>query len=159
MSATALITAMENLLKLHKSLNELAIKKTDIIKAGDMPALDQMLKDEQSHVAAIEKMEQLRQAACSKVVQQQEKPTLEDCLPFLEEDIKSKALTLKDSLVTEVEALQERNQLNQQLIYQSLQFVNMSMSLLQPQSMQNFNYTNPKSNQSKPQKGMFNSRA
>ncbi|KAB2332667.1 flagellar protein FlgN [Bacillus mesophilum] len=158
MSATALITAMENLLKLHKSLNELAIKKTDIIKAGDMPALDQMLKDEQSHVAAIEKMEQLRQAACSKVVQQ-EKPTLEDCLPFLEEDIKNKALTLKDSLVKEVEALQERNQLNQQLIYQSLQFVNMSMSLLQPQSVQNFNYTNPKSNQSKPQKGMFNSRA
>ncbi|QVY61217.1 flagellar protein FlgN [Cytobacillus gottheilii] len=158
MSATALITAMENLLKLHKSLNELAIKKTDIIKAGDMPALDQMLKDEQSHVAAIEKMEQLRQAACSKVVQQ-EKPTLEDCLPLLEEDIKSKALTLKDSLVKEVEALQERNQLNQQLIYQSLQFVNMSMSLLQPQSVQNFNYTNPKSNQFKPQKGMFNSRA
>lgn len=158
MSATALITAMENLLKLHKSLNELAIKKTDIIKAGDMPALDQMLKDEQSHVAAIEKMEQLRQAACSKVVQQ-EKPTLEDCLPLLEEDIKSKALTLKDSLVKEVEALQERNQLNQQLIYQSLQFVNMSMSLLQPQSAQNFNYTNPKSNQFKPQKGMFNSRA
>ncbi|MFC5735386.1 flagellar protein FlgN [Cytobacillus gottheilii] len=158
MSATALITAMENLLKLHKSLNELAIKKTDIIKAGDMPALDQMLKDEQSHVAAIEKMEQLRQATCSKVVQQ-EKPTLEDCLPFLEEDIKNKALTLKDSLVKEVEALQERNQLNQQLIYQSLQFVNMSMSLLQPQSVQNFNYTNPKSNQSKPQKGMFNSRA
>ncbi|MEW9108944.1 MAG: flagellar protein FlgN [Cytobacillus gottheilii] len=158
MSATALITAMENLLKLHKSLNELAIKKTDIIKAGDMPALDQMLKDEQSHVAAIEKMEQLRQAACGKVVQQ-EKPTLEDCLPLLEEDIKCKALTLKDSLVKEVEALQERNQLNQQLIYQSLQFVNMSMSLLQPQSVQNFNYTNPKSNQSKPQKGMFNSRA
>ncbi|MGD6940737.1 flagellar protein FlgN [Cytobacillus gottheilii] len=158
MSATALITAMENLLKLHKSLNELAIKKTDIIKVGDMPALDQMLKDEQSHVAAIEKMEQLRQAACSKVVQQ-EKPTLEDCLPLLEEDIKSKALTLKDSLVKEVEALQERNQLNQQLIYQSLQFVNMSMSLLQPQSVQNFNYTNPKSNQFKPQKGMFNSRA
>lgn len=158
MSATALITAMENLLKLHKSLNELAMKKTEIIKAGDMPALDQMLKDEQSHVAAIEKMEQLRQAACSKVVQQ-EKPTLEECLPFLEEDIKNNALTLKDSLVKEVEALQERNQLNQQLIYQSLQFVNMSMSLLQPQSVQNFNYTNPKRNQSKPQKGMFNSRA
>ncbi|HBJ01524.1 MAG TPA: flagellar protein FlgN, partial [Lysinibacillus sp.] len=60
MSVEAINSTLTMLERMHKSLLELALKKTEIIKAGDIEALDQLLKDEQAHVAAIEKLEQQR---------------------------------------------------------------------------------------------------
>ncbi|XRD25634.1 hypothetical protein AABM34_03335 [Lysinibacillus fusiformis] len=51
MSVEAINSTLMMLERMHKSLLELAFKKTEIIKAGDIEALDQLLKDEQAHVA------------------------------------------------------------------------------------------------------------
>lgn len=61
MSVEAISSTLTMLERMHKSLLELAFKKTEIIKSGDIEALDQLLKDEQAHVAAIDKLEQQRQ--------------------------------------------------------------------------------------------------
>ncbi|MBS4190253.1 flagellar protein FlgN [Bacillus sp. FJAT-49705] len=161
MSAEALIASIEKLLKLHRSLYELAIKKTDIIKNGDMEALSQMLNDEQTHITAIEHMEKERQRAAKALAPQNEQPKVSDCTKSLEVNDQDKFARLTDELVHLIFNLKEQNYLNQQLIYQSQQFVNLSMSLLRPQT-ENINYGPPTKN-IKPSdqnaQGMFNSKA
>ena len=62
-SVQTIITALEKLIKLHKSLNQLAEKKTNIIKEGNTDALTALLIDEQKHVKAITQMENEREQA------------------------------------------------------------------------------------------------
>ncbi|NRG46996.1 flagellar protein FlgN [Bacillus sp. CRN 9] len=159
MSAQALITSMDKLISLHKSLHELAVKKTDIIKKGDMESLDQMMKDEQKYVAAIGKMEQARAQITQGLVADKLEPTLSDCLQVVSEEHKLLLSEKKEKLLEIVNELQERNKLNQQLVYHSLQFVNMSLSLVNPQAAaQNMNYVHPQAAKQSQSSGMFNSK-
>jgi hypothetical protein len=57
-----------------------------------------------------------------------------------------------------VSKLKERNGLNQQLIYQSLQFINVSLDILRPQN-QNLNYGDAVRKTAKIGMGMFDSKA
>lgn len=161
MSAEALITTIENLLALHKSLSELAIKKTDIIKTGDMDALHQLLDEEQTHISAIEQMERKRQQAAQVLAPHIDQPKVSDCLDSLSAFEQNRLTKLTEDLGVLVHDLKEQNHLNQQLIHNSLQFVNVSMNLLRPQP-DNINYE-PPTKSKKPSdnsyQGLFNSKA
>ena len=52
-SAQELTNIMEKLLKLHQSFLQLSKEKTDILKKGDMDALQSLLRNEQKHISAI----------------------------------------------------------------------------------------------------------
>lgn len=65
---------------------------------------------------------------------------------------------LKAELIDEVTKLKERNGLNQQLIYQSLQFINVSLDMLRPQN-QNLNYGDSVKKPVKSVMAMFDSKA
>jgi len=161
MSADVLITTLDKLLKLHQSLYELAVRKTDIIKNGDMDALNQILKDEQTHIAAIEQMEKGRQKAAKAIAPEVEHPVILDCIKHLDEPEQNHLVKLADELVKVVHQLKEQNHLNQQLVHHSLKFVHLSMDLLRPQPTE-INYGPPsKSKQSSEASplGMFNSKA
>lgn len=158
MSAESLTAAMEKLLKLHKSLYELAVKKTDIIKTGDMDALNQMLKDEQTHIAAIGRLENEREKAAKSIAPMLESPTVSDCLNILTQPDRFKLEVITKELAELVYELKEQNFLNQQLVHHSLQFVNVSMNLLRPQP-ETMNYGPPaKKNSEKMNPGIFNSK-
>ena len=62
-SAQTIITVLEKLIELHKSLNQLANKKTTIIREGNTDALTALLIDEQKHVKAITQTEKEREEA------------------------------------------------------------------------------------------------
>lgn len=160
MSAETLITSIENLLTLHQSLFELAVKKTDIIKNGDMDALNQILNDEQTHISAIERMEKTRQKAAQDLAPHITQPKVSDCFDSLSAFEQNRLTKLTDDLIQLVHDLKEQNHLNQQLIHHSLQFVNVSMNLLRPQP-ENMNY-GPPINNNKPSdnrtQGIFNSK-
>jgi hypothetical protein len=161
MSASSLILSMERLLKLHNSLYEIAVKKTDILKKGDMEALNQLMKDEQKHIAAIGKIEEERFHLAKQIVPHIENPTLTDCLEVLTGAQLNKTSQLRKELLEVVSQIQEKNHLNQQLLYQSMQFIHFSMSLVAPQP-QDFNYGPPTNKQTTPgttSTGMFNSKA
>ena len=64
MSITTILSSLDNLEKLHRSLLRLANDKTALIKSGDMEGLDQMLKDEQAHLAAITQMDGAKTTRC-----------------------------------------------------------------------------------------------
>ena len=159
MSAETLVSIMDKMLKLHKSLYELAVKKTDLVKKGDTAALDMLLKDEQTHLAAINKLEQERLAVSKKILPATEQPSLLEIAEAsgLEKD---QLLQIRDELVGVISEIKTRNELNQQLIHQSLQFINFSKSLVMPQE-KDFNYGPPagQKKQAGQSTGMFNSKA
>lgn len=159
MSTIELLASTEKLLKLHTSLYDLALKKTDIIKKGDMDALNQMLKDEQSHISAIEQMERKRQLAAKALIQHMERPAVNDCLTVLRGDERDKFSQTIEELSNIIHLLKEQNYLNQQLIHHSMQFVQFSMGLLRPQSAE-INYKPPaKKSPEHSSLGIFNSKA
>lgn len=157
MSQQPIITALEKLINLHRSLNQLAEKKTNIIKEGNTDALTALLIEEQKHVKAITQMENEREQAVLAFMSGK-KATIEEVIKVANPTVAGILRRLKEELLIEIMKLKEQNELNQQLLITSLQFVNLSLDLLRPQD-RNYNYD--KNNQEPPKnmKSMFDSKA
>lgn len=72
MSARNIIESLEKLIKLHKSFNQLALRKTTILKASDTEAITALLIEEQKHIKAISQTDKEREAAVEGFLQQKE---------------------------------------------------------------------------------------
>lgn len=162
MSTGHIITALEKLIKLHKGLNELASRKTDIIKRSDMDALTALLNEEQKYVKAIAMVDQEREAAVGKFLQEgnseMTKATMTDIIELVDISEKQELERLRAVLMSEAIALKEANILNQQLIYQSLQFINVSLDMFRPRT-QEYNYEKTVQNKQRNAKSVFDSQA
>lgn len=166
MSVQTIIETLEKLEKVHRSLLELALRKTDVIKKGDMVELDQILKNEQSHVAAIETIEKQRQVLVtdylkSKGIDFSDIPTVADVIEAAQAKNERDLLQqVRERLVQVVGELKSQNDLNQKLVYQSLQFVNMSLEMIRPQNNQiNYSGNTVKGQNVAPKKSIFDSQA
>jgi len=146
MSVETICSTLTKLERMHKSLLELANKKTEIITAGDIEALDQMLKDEQAHVAAIDKLEQQRQKQVTDYLRAKgfastDKATVADVIEAAEQQSEKDTLSaVRNRLLQIINDLKKQNDLNQKLVFQSLQFVNLTLGSLRPQTEQ-MNYS------------------
>ncbi len=146
MSVQPIIAILEKLEKMHKSLLELAYKKTELVKKGDMEELDHMLKNEQSHVAAIETLEQQRQQLVrdyliAKGFALADQPTVAEVIEAADSDEERNQLAdVRKRLMLVIDDLRKQNELNQKLVFQSLQFVNMTLDMLRPRPEQ-INYS------------------
>ncbi len=126
MSTDALVNTLSKLLVLHKSLLLLAKQKTEIIKAGDMDSLNNIIKEELKHVQAIKKIDKERENITKNI-------PFDDLInEITDQKYKNKLEQLKNDLMAELDQLKKQNDLNHQLIEQSLQFVNISLDLLLP---------------------------
>jgi hypothetical protein len=139
MSITTILTSLNNLEKLHRSLLRIAYDKTAVIKNGDMEGLDQLLKDEQSHLAAIIQMDGLRQRDVAQYLTDQGRsvslnPTVTDLLDVVPEADKKSLEEARERLLHAIHDLKWQNDLNQKLTYQSLQFVNLSLDIVRPRT-------------------------
>jgi len=142
MSGLLLIDILEKLVKLHKSLYVIAGNKTEVIKKGDIEPLQQIMKDEQAHIMSIQKLEAVRQNAVKKIAPELLQPSLADCIGSLNQEEAKKVTETADRLKEIIMDLKEANTLNQQLLQQSLQFVNVSLNLLRP-TKRSINYGKP----------------
>ena len=92
------------------------------------------MKSEQKHILAIKQIDEERKAAVANLVAGQSRTaysaTLSDCLPFLQREEQDELLTVQNQLLNQIDQLKEVNKLNQQLIEQSLQFVNLSIDMI-----------------------------
>ncbi len=166
MSIQPILATLTNLEKMHTSLLSLVTEKTTMIKEGDMPALDQVLKDEQSHLAAIVQIENQRQQAVTDYLKQQgrnvlETPTISDVIEIVQSADEKKDLTeAKDRLLHVIHDLKWQNDLNQKLTYQSLQFVNLSLDMVRPQQdALNYSETEIKGSKETTKRPTFDSQA
>lgn len=158
MSFNQIIETLDKLLRLQKSLMTLAVQKTEIVKKGDISALQVLLKDEQAHLRAIKSLE-VTMLNTAKTIVGVPEPTLTDIIQTAEGENKERLERLQRDLEESVVTLSERNTLNQQLLEQSLHFINLSLDLLVP-SIDSYNYDNQ--NQSneydQPNRSIFNSK-
>lgn len=142
MKLSAIISTLEKIEKMHRSLLEIALNKTEYVKVNDITQLDSILKAEQSHVAAIETLElqrqtQVNQYLQSKGINPSENPTVSEVINAAQGEIElSQLIEVRDRLMDVVEKLKEQNELNQKLVFQSLQFINVSLNMLAPQRQQ-----------------------
>ncbi|SER65518.1 flagellar protein FlgN [Psychrobacillus sp. OK032] len=156
MSIEKILQSLAKLDMLHKSLLEIAYKKTEAIKTGDMDSLNQLLKDEQAHVAGISQLEQQRQTEVTdylraKGIAPTDNPTVALVLENTNTNEEKEQLgAARNKLLLTLETLKHQNDLNQKLTLQSLQFVNLTLDTLRPKSDQ-INYS--KSEVQVPSKG------
>lgn len=156
MSIEKILQSLKKLDKLHKSLLEIAYKKTEVIKTGDMDSLNQLLKDEQAHVAGISQLEQQRQTEVTdylraKGIAPTDNPTVALVLENTNTEEEIELLgAARNKLLLTLESLKHQNDLNQKLTLQSLQFVNLTLDTLRPKPDQ-INYS--KSEVQAPTKG------
>lgn len=146
MSVSHILTTLSKLERLHRSLLDLSMKKTDIIKENNMAKLDETLKNEQAHVAAIERLEQQRLVEVTDYLRAQgcaptEAPTVSQLIEVAQGEEQAQLRAVRERLTTIIAELKQRNDLNQKMIFQSLQFVNITLDLLQPRPEQ-MNYGN-----------------
>ena len=137
MSIETILAILDNLEKLHKSLLRIANDKTALIKSGDIMGIDQLLKDEQAHIAAIVQVDRDRQKAVAAYMAGQGRPVPQDpsiaeLIEVAPESDKTRLLEAKDRLLHAIHELKWQNDLNQKLTYQSLQFVNLSLDMVRP---------------------------
>jgi flagellar biosynthesis/type III secretory pathway chaperone len=138
METAQMTSLLERLLKSHEDLLALGERKTEVLKLGDMKALDVLLKEEDLQVKKLQMIEKERMLKFANV-------TLGDILNQSEAPEKERLLHLQDQLIQTYDALKSRNELNQELLEQSLQYVNMSLSMVHPQSEPS-TYSNTKKN-------------
>lgn len=135
-----IIQNLTNLVRMHKSLLDLATKKTDIIVESNMEELDALIKKEQAHVAAIEQLERQRQQLVTDYLAAKGSassltPTVAELIEAADAPNKAKIQTIREELLTIIDALKAKNELNQKMVYQSLQMVNMTLDMMRPQPM------------------------
>lgn len=139
MSIQPILAMLSNLEKMHTSLLSLAHEKTMLIKENNTAKLDQLLKDEQAHIAAINQIENQRQLAVTDYLNKQGRNvsgnfSISDIIQIIESPTEKQALTeAKDRLLHVIHDLKWQNDLNQKLTFQSLQFVNLSLDMVRPQ--------------------------
>ena len=147
MSIANIVVTLEKLEKMHKSLLELALAKTEYIKQGDMEKLDQLIKNEQAHVAAINKLEQQRQSMVTdylraKGIALTDTPSVADVINAAENnESKESLVNVRERLVTLLNQLKIQNELNQKMVLNSLQFINVTLDSMRPQRTEQFNYS------------------
>ncbi|WP_227394294.1 flagellar protein FlgN [Jeotgalibacillus aurantiacus] len=136
MSELTLKSLLEQLIELHQSLLDLALEKTVIIKSGDLQELQRIIKEEQKYIYSIQTIEKKRQQILT--------------MPADIEETKSKLL----SVILDLKAV---NELNQELLEQSMQFVTLNLDLLMPQP-DSFNYKK-EDDEHQPVQSIFDSQA
>lgn len=129
----------------HEQLLQISIQKTDFIKEANSEELVKVLVKERQLMQQIEQVESEREAFVTKF--------------FVENDIQSeektvtKLLTLIDnneqkqtieqavtSLIEQIVLIREREQLNNSLLQHSMQFVQLTLEMIQPDS-KNIHYS------------------
>ncbi|OXT16875.1 hypothetical protein B9K06_12865 [Bacillus sp. OG2] len=138
MSVHPLTLVLQKQLKLHKSLYGLGLEKTDILKEGSLEGLNELLKKEQKHLTAIGQLEKERAQIVSSIVPDAEQAVLNDCLPLMPEKDRVEIAELQQALTDQLKDLKEINELNQELIHLSMQYVTMNLDLLMPNDMDNY---------------------
>lgn len=162
MSIEQILMIMDKLNMMHSSLLKLAYHKTEILQSAKVDGLDETMKNEQSHIAAISQLENQRQEAVEQFFKERQVTsagvTVSDLMNYASEDEKALLDEKRKSLLLTVTTLQNQNDINQKLLFQSLQFVNLTLDLLRPQPDQ-INYNSTAGNRTSAMKGQFDSKA
>jgi len=138
-SITNLITILKQQIEVHEQLLRLSREKTPYIKESDSESLVKLLTNERRLIERIEQLENEREQVVATFFAEHnvhpEAYTLSELLALIKDaKEKEKLERLTVVLLELIVGLKETEQLNQSLLQQSIQFVHLSLDLLQPES-------------------------
>ncbi len=155
MNVQEIQTILEKQVTLHKSLSVIVEEKTNFIIKQDVKALTASLQKEQSHIAAITALETKRIEAMEKSGHAAR--SIEEIAGSFSEY--SILIPFQKQLIDIIQDIKYANDLNNQLLTQSLQLIHTELDLLVPSKREDsFNYTKT-NNRSFQSNSIFNSKA
>lgn len=146
---SVLFETLENLLNLNKALYTLAIEKKPFLIQGKIDEIVRITHQEQKLIKAVQTTEAIRIELVQEIMTEKGIALREGTISELAKSLtgandKMKLIHYRDELLRVVTELREANELNQQLLEQSLSFVEMSLDLLTDTPEDDFVYKNPK---------------
>lgn len=126
---------LDNLIQLHKALYTLATQKKEVLIKGQVDELVAITRQEQHLMKGITAAETARQQTVQELSAEKGFSLQEGRLAELiklttSAEEKQRLTTYREELARVVEQLRETNDVNQQLLKQSLSFVTMTLDLL-----------------------------
>jgi flagellar biosynthesis/type III secretory pathway chaperone len=164
-SIQALLDSMNKLRDMHKALLELAKDKTQVLVRNDVDMLNQIVNKESKLTRLIleadqERIQLINEYLLSRGYNPNPKITISDLVRAIFKAEDKQALSdAQISLLQVLVELKERNAINQQLIGQSLAFIDYSLDLVVGTSGDDMVYHNPTQQKYGNRLGVFDSRA
>ncbi|KLV17826.1 MULTISPECIES: flagellar protein FlgN [Niallia] len=152
--------SLNDILSLHEDLLKLSFEKKDILIKGDTDQLRAITGKEQKLIKAIQKKDQELQWNCNGFIgSEQKQTTLDDVIKTVDDQTKDILMEIKQKLVEVLGLIKTQNETNQQLINQSLQFIEVSLDLLKPDiDTYNYNRSESKTSYEKERYSIFESK-
>ncbi|RPF54355.1 flagellar protein FlgN [Aquisalibacillus elongatus] len=164
MSIQAITEHLEKLYQLNESLLALSKEKTELVKKSKIDEFNDLLMKERKHAQGIEQVENKRMKLTDDWFQQHapdaEEQTISELIERIEDESEKERLqTIYEKLIYNLADLKSQEALNRDLIQQSLQFIELSLEMYQPET-KNINYDKKQAKQgSKSNSSVFDSKA
>jgi flagellar biosynthesis/type III secretory pathway chaperone len=162
MSIQAIIRSLEELIRSHEDLLDISEQKTALIKDGSTEELQPLLVKERKEIRLLEQAEEKRQSGVEawfleRQAGQDQDATLTNLLEIIADETEQKKLEDTTIKLTEIiTKLKQQEELNQSLLNQSMQFVQLTMGMMNP-SMKEINYGKQKQTTSTMNRSVFDS--
>ncbi|MED4754658.1 flagellar protein FlgN [Brevibacillus choshinensis] len=145
---STLYELLDNLIRLHQALYTLAVQKKEILIKGKMDELIAVTRQEQKIIKGIDAVEQTRLQLVKQISVEKNVPLQEGSLSELirlSTNAQEKVClsTYRNELIRIVSELRDANELNQQLLEQSLSFVNLQLDMLMDRPEEDYIYKKP----------------
>src|SRR5690606_6130563 len=136
MSLPEIMTIMSKLSTLHESLLELSKQKTGYLKDGDTNGIQKILVDEKKHIQAIGQLEEKRMKLTEQWFKENAPEVTDYTITAIMDRVanetdKNELNSFYERLIMAIAALKQQEQLNKELTEQSLQFIGISLDLLE----------------------------
>lgn len=148
MAANKVIESMVKLIEVKSHLLNLSREKTDMITIGSIDKLQALLVRERQSIQVLEQAEATRKTVTNEwLIAHQlahEHGTITEMLTLMKDDQAKQDLEQVATQLTDIIIqLRQQEQLNQELIKQSMQFIQISLDVMNP-SIKQMNYGNNK---------------
>lgn len=160
MAIQAIIRSLKELIQSHQGLLEISEQKTALITDGSIEKLQTLLVKERKEIRLLEQAEEKRQAGVEAWFQEKQanrEATLTNMLEIITDETEQKQLETATIKLTEIITnLKQQEDLNHSLLNQSMQFVQLTMGMMNP-SIKEINYGKQKHTTANMNRSVFDS--
>lgn len=132
-SVKQLIQALNQEYEIYKEVLEIAKKKRQIIVEGKIKDLDDITSKEQAMILSIGKLENIRQSILKNIAKELEIDEVENISQLskhLDTKSKEEVLAIREKFDDILNTIRDKNDLNNKLIKQSLEYIEFNKNLL-----------------------------
>lgn len=164
-SLNMLIEVLSDLYKSQVEMLELAKHKKQVLVNGDIDELNKIIQREASWIKMISKLEDDRMLVVQQFIHEEGYSSVEmtmfDLINVLKSPTeKEQLLNLQRKLSDTISEIHQLNDLNTELIEQSLNYISHSIELVTAEPKQSYTYSNPSmKNTSGSRRGIFDKKA